>query len=111
MIDGINPRSQGRLEMIAAIYARKSTEQHGVGDDEKSVARQVAHARAYAEKKGWTVSDEYIYVDDGISGAEFVKRPGFLRLMNALKPRPRFQILIMSEKSRLGREQIETATR
>jgi DNA invertase Pin-like site-specific DNA recombinase len=29
--------------------------------------------------------------------------------MNALKPKPSFQILIMSEESRLGREQIETA--
>ena len=29
--------------------------------------------------------------------------------MNALKPKPPFQILIMSEESRLGREQIETA--
>src|SRR6185295_9190884 len=48
-------------------------------------------------------------VDDGISGAEFVKRPGFLRLMNALKPRPAFHILIMSEESRLGRESIETS--
>jgi DNA invertase Pin-like site-specific DNA recombinase len=38
-----------------------------------------------------------------------VKRPGFLRLMNALKPKPAFEILIMSEESRLGREQIETA--
>jgi DNA invertase Pin-like site-specific DNA recombinase len=95
--------------MIAAIYARKSTEQNGVGDDEKSVTRQIEHAKAYAAKKGWTVHDEYVYVDDGISGAEFVKRPGFLRLMNALKPMPPFQVLIMSEESRLGREQIETA--
>ena len=37
-----------------------------------------------------------------------MKRPGFLRL-NALKPRAPFQVLIMSEESRLGREQIETA--
>ena len=95
--------------MIAAVYARKSTEQNGVGDEEKSVTRQVEHARAYAVRKGWTVADEYVYADDGISGAEFVKRPGFIRLMNALKPRPPFQVLVMSEESRLGREQIETA--
>ena len=88
--------------MIAAIYARKSTEQNGVGDEEKSVTRQIEHARAYAAKKGWTVAEDSVYVDDGISGAEFVKRPGFLRLMNALKPKPAFQILIMSEESRLG---------
>jgi DNA invertase Pin-like site-specific DNA recombinase len=50
-----------------------------------------------------------VYVDDGVSGAEFANRPGFLRLMNALKPRPTFQVLVMSEESRLGREAIETA--
>src|SRR5215212_10713391 len=49
------------------------------------------------------------FVDDGISGAEFANRPGFVRLMAALKPRPPFQVLIMSEESRLGREAIETA--
>ena len=27
--------------------------------------------------------------------------------MNALKPRPPFQVLVMSEESRLGREQLE----
>jgi DNA invertase Pin-like site-specific DNA recombinase len=48
------------------------------------------------------VADEHVYVDDGISGAEFANRPGFLRLMNALKPKPLFQVLIMSEESRLG---------
>ena len=95
--------------MRAAIYARKSTEQVGLGEEEKSVTRQIDQAKLYAAKKGWTVSDEHIFVDDGISGAEFVKRPGFIRLMNALKPRPAFQLLVMSEESRLGREQIETA--
>jgi DNA invertase Pin-like site-specific DNA recombinase len=59
--------------------------------------------------QGWRVLDEHVYVDDGISGAEFANRPGFLRLMNTLKPRAPFQVLIMSEESRLGREAIETA--
>lgn len=95
--------------MIAAIYARKSTEQTGVTEEEKSVARQIEHGRAYATRKGWTAAENYIYSDDGVSGAEFVKRPGFLRLMNALKPRPPFQVLIMSEESRLGREAIQAS--
>ncbi len=94
--------------MIAAVYARKSTEQTGVADDQKSVARQIEHARAYATRKGWAVADEHVYVDDGISGAEFANRPGFQRLMHALKPRAPFQALVMSEESRLGREAIET---
>jgi site-specific DNA recombinase len=94
--------------MHAAIYARKSTDQN-LPDEEKSVTRQVERARAFAARKGWTVADAHVYADDGISGAEFTKRPGFLRLMNALRPRAPFQILIMAEESRLGREQIETA--
>src|SRR5262245_52586063 len=104
---GFDPKR--RCVVIAAVYGRKSTEQSGVSDDQKSVSRQVEHARAYAAREGWTVDDAYVFVDDGISGAEFANRPGFLRLMNALKPRAPFQMLIMSEVSRLGREQIETA--
>jgi DNA invertase Pin-like site-specific DNA recombinase len=95
--------------MIAAIYARKSTDQSGVADDAKSVRRQIEHARAYAARHGWTVRDEYVFLDDGISGAEFANRPGFVRLMAALKPRAPFQVLVMSEESRLEREAIETA--
>jgi DNA invertase Pin-like site-specific DNA recombinase len=44
--------------MIAAIYARKSTDQN-ITDKEKSVTRQVESARAYTSRKGWTVADEY----------------------------------------------------
>jgi len=95
--------------MIAAIYARKSTDQAGVSEDQRSVARQIDHAKAYAARRGWAVDDAYIYDDDGISGAEFARRPGFLRLINALSPRAPFQVLIMSEEARLGREAIETA--
>ena len=50
------------------MYACTSTDQHGVIEKEKSVTRQVEHARAYAEGKGWTVADEHVDVDDGISG-------------------------------------------
>jgi site-specific DNA recombinase len=80
-----------------------------VADEQKSVTRQIDHARQYADRKGWTVDESSVFVDDGISGAEFANRPGFLRLMNALKPRAPFQVLVMSEESRLGREAIETA--
>ena len=97
------------MGQVAAIYARKSTDQSAVADEAKSVRRQIDHARTYAARKGWTVDEAHVYMDDGISGAEFQNRPGFVRLMNALKPRSPFQVLIMSEESRLGREQIEVA--
>jgi len=92
-----------------AIYARKSTEQNDVADEAKSITRQIESARAYAARKGWTVDDTHVYSDDGISGALFgSKRPGLARLLLALRPRPPFQVVVMSEESRLGRESIET---
>ena len=52
-----------------------------------------------------TVLDEHVYVDDGISGAEFLKRPGLTKLLAALKVQPPpFDVLIVSEQSRLGRD-------
>lgn len=97
--------------MIAAIYARKSTEQNGVADEARSVTRQIEHARAYAASKGWTVADDHVYVDDGISGAEFeARRPALLRMLTSLKPRPPFDVLIVSEESRIGREQIAVSS-
>src|SRR5262245_51983931 len=91
----------------AAIYARKSTEQN-VADEEKSVARQIELARACAVQRGFEVSAEHIYVDDAISGAEFDRRPGLMRLLNALRPRAPFTGLFLADKDRLGREQFET---
>ncbi len=95
--------------MRAAIYARKSNIEADDRDAEaKSVAVQLADAKAYILKKGWTVADEYI--DDAVSGVAFgAARPGLARLLNALKPRPPFQALVMTEDSRLGRESIESA--
>jgi DNA invertase Pin-like site-specific DNA recombinase len=95
--------------MIAAIYARKSTDEGAKAEEAKSVTRQIEHGKEYARSKGWTVLDDHIYKDDGVSGAEWQKREGLARLLNALKPKPPFQVLIMSEESRLGREQIETS--
>ena len=97
--------------MIAAIYARKSTDQPRITDDQKSVVRQIETCRAYALRKGYVVSDEWIVADDGISGAEFTRRPGLRHLMNCLRPRPPFQVLIMTEESRLGREALDCTTR
>jgi len=61
--------------MCCAIYARKSpTETNCVADEARSVARQLAHARADAGSKA--VSDEHVHVGVAISGAEFARRHG-----------------------------------
>src|SRR5262252_9368784 len=93
------------MKMRAAIYARKSTEQN-VSDDAKSVTRQIERARAFAAARGWTTADEHIYSDDAVSGAEWKHRPEFNRLMAALEPQPPFDVLIVSELSRIGRDPV-----
>ena len=90
--------------MNAAIYARKSTEQHAP-DEAKSVTRQIAHAKEFARKQGWTVRPEHVFSDDGISGTEFARRPG---LQDMLAARTSFQRLIVSEQKSLGREMVTT---
>ena len=65
-------------------------------------------ARAFALARGWAVADEHIFIDDGISGAEFKRRPAFMRMMAALEPRPPLQVLIVSEQKSIGREAFET---
>src|SRR5262249_48359000 len=93
--------------LVAAIYGRKSNEQH-IADEEKSVTRQVELALACATRHRFEVPPERVYVDDAISGAESDRRPGLMRLLNALRPRAPFTALFLADKDRLGREQFET---
>jgi DNA invertase Pin-like site-specific DNA recombinase len=65
--------------MIAAIYARKSTDQGAVSDEARSVTRQVEHAQV-RDLEGLDRRRCAHHVDVGISGAEFAARPGFVRL-------------------------------
>ncbi len=97
--------------MIAAIYARRSNDQRDRDDADKSVTHQEERSREYIAAKGWTVAEDHIYKDDGIEGDEFAKRPDLVRLLRTVdqKPRPPFQVLVMMDDSRLGRETIETA--
>jgi site-specific DNA recombinase len=94
--------------VIAAIYARRSHLQDDVATDQKSVTRQIEKAKQFALSKGWTTRDAYIFIDDGISGAEFLKRPSLRRLLQMLKPKAPFQVLIVSEQKSIGRESVET---
>lgn len=92
--------------MKAAIYARKSNDDPR-SEDNKSVTRQIERAKAYAIAKGWSVDDELVFMDDGVSGKVFDprKRRGLFRLLGNLKE---FDVLVMSDADRLGRDQVET---
>jgi DNA invertase Pin-like site-specific DNA recombinase len=90
--------------MIAAIYARKSTEQRSADPEAKSVARQIENARAFANSKGWKVDDEHVYSDEAISGAETRKLVNRQRLLDLIATgRAPFQVLILRDHSRFSR--------
>ena len=88
--------------MKAAIYARKSTA-HDVGDDAKSVTRQVENATAFAVEHGWTVA--FIFTDDGVSGAETTRLHDKRRMLDLVhrKSGPPFDVLVMQSNDRLSR--------
>jgi site-specific DNA recombinase len=54
------------------------------------------------------VDPRYIFTDDAVSGAEWKHRPGFNALLAALEPRPPFDVLVVSELSRIGRASART---
>jgi site-specific DNA recombinase len=89
--------------MIAAIYARKSTEDTRSKEEGKSTARQIENATAYATEHGWIVDPELIFIDENISGGEFANRPGLDRLRGAAAGH-RFERLVVMERSRIGRD-------
>jgi DNA invertase Pin-like site-specific DNA recombinase len=94
--------------MIAAVYARKSTDDSDRNEEARSTRRQVERATEYARAKGWIVDPRHVYVDDAVSGAEWKHRPEFNALLAALEPSPPFGVLIVSELSRIGRDTVRT---
>jgi DNA invertase Pin-like site-specific DNA recombinase len=92
--------------MIAGCYARKSTDEGDRSADAKSITRQTDHSRAFVARHSGTFLDDCIFSDDGISGAEYEKRPGLQALLAALAPKPKFDTLVVSEVSRLGRDTV-----
>ncbi len=88
---------------VAAIYARKSTEQN-VSDDAKSVTRQVDNARAFAAAQGWTVDDRFIFVDDGVSGADTRRLRARQNMIELIESgQCAFDVLIMQAQDRFSR--------
>src|SRR5262245_51795718 len=94
--------------MIAAIYARKSSDDSDRNEEARSTTRQIERATEYAARTGGTGDRRYGLCGDAVSGAEWKHRPGFNALLAALEPRPAFGVVIVSELSRIGRDTVRT---
>jgi site-specific DNA recombinase len=67
----------------AAIYARVSTEDQGKGF---SIPTQIEACQKLADREGYSVSEGYVLVDEGISGTT-MDRPGLKQLRDFVKAR------------------------
>lgn len=89
----------------AAAYLRVSTEKQ----DEYSLDSQLKLIREYAAKNEYIVPDEFVFVDDGISGRSVKKRPGFIRMVALAKEKDRpFEAILVWKFSRFARNQEES---
>lgn len=85
---------------IAAAYIRVSTDDQV----EYSPDSQLKNIRSYAKSHGYIVPDEYIFIDEGISGKNTKKRPAFNQMIGTakLKPKP-FDAILLWKFSRFAR--------
>lgn len=89
--------------MRAAIYARVSHEDDDTASEiARSVPIQTAGARAFIRQRGWVLSEQHVYQDEGVSGALFSTRPEFQRMMRDAHTRE-FDVLVLFDLDRFGR--------
>jgi len=87
--------------MKVALYARYSTD----NQRDASISDQFRVCRAYAEKQGWQIVEEYS--DHAISGASLLRAGVQALIADAL--RGRFQVVLAEAMDRLSRDQEDIA--
>jgi site-specific DNA recombinase len=90
----------------AAIYARRSTDEHQV----ESLATQLDNARRFVIAKGYHVDPRHEFTDTA-SRAEFApkRRPGFAAIREAAVD-GQFDVIVTRDDSRLGGDMLRVAT-
>jgi DNA invertase Pin-like site-specific DNA recombinase len=88
-------------DVKVAIYARYSSD----NQRDASIADQLRVCRAYAERQGWAIGQEY--ADHAVSGATLL-RAGFQALMRDALNR-RFDVVLAESLDRFSRDQEDTA--
>ncbi len=83
----------------AAIYARVSSERQ---KEEHTIASQLAVLIGHAQNEGYTIPEEWIFQDEGYSGAMLV-RPGLERLRD-LAAEGQIETVLIHSPDRLSRK-------
>ena len=88
------------MKKIAAAYIRVSTEDQV----EFSPDSQLARIKDYAKHNDLVLPEEYIYIDEGISGKDAKHRPAFNRMIGVAKTKPKpFDVILVWKFSRFAR--------
>ena len=96
---------QAHLPMRAAIYARYSSDEQTGGE---SIDYQLERCREYIAKKGWSLDEDSIFIDEARSGTTTFRRDEFNRMVGLAKDRDRpFDVVVAWSTSRFGRDQDE----
>ena len=106
------------MNKLAAIYARVSSDRQ---KEDKTIASQTTSLREYAQAQDYTVPSEWVFEDEGYSGATLA-RPGLERLRDLvaegqvqavlvygpdrLSRKYAYQVLLLEEFSRYGVETV-----
>lgn len=85
---------------IAAAYIRVSTEDQA----EYSPDAQLVEIRKFASREGFLIPEEFIFMDEGITGRKTDKRDSFNRMIGTAKMRPKpFEAILLWKFSRFAR--------
>ncbi|MEO8797575.1 MAG: recombinase family protein, partial [Polyangiaceae bacterium] len=88
-----------------ALYLRRSTEEHQAA----SLDVQEGEARRFLAKLGaHTLAREHVFVDSGVSRAEFAKRPGLIALLRAVESRE-VDVVVTRDETRLGGDMVRVS--
>jgi site-specific DNA recombinase len=87
------------MMQVAAIYARVSSDKQ---KEENTIASQTAALIAFAREQGYSVPDEWVFEDEGYSGATLV-RPGLERVRD-LAAEGQIQAILVHAPDRLSRK-------
>ncbi|WP_313133764.1 recombinase family protein [Anaerocolumna sp.] len=90
---------------IAALYIRVSTDKQ----EELSPDAQKRLLLDYAKKNNMVVSEQYIFIENGISGKKADKRPEFQKMIGLAKQKKHpFDVILVWKYSRFARNQEES---
>jgi site-specific DNA recombinase len=93
--------------MRAAIYARYSSDEQTGGE---SIDYQLERGREFVMKRGWSLDEGSIFIDEARSGTSTFRREKFNHMVALAKQSPpQFDVVVVWSTSRFGRNMDECA--